>query len=67
MRTFADISNDIVRGMDLSKKAMIEEGLWNDTTTFEEWSNYAGSHIRIVEASAEEELFPPGITNYGLL
>jgi hypothetical protein len=44
-----EISDAIIKGMEGSKKAMEEEGLWNDKTTFEEWAQYAGSHIEIRE------------------
>lgn len=40
---------DIIEGLANSKQQMIEEGLWNDAVTFEEWSDFAGSHIEIVE------------------
>lgn len=43
-------SEDILKGMEQSKQKMIEEGLWNDNITFEEWSNYAGSHVIITES-----------------
>jgi hypothetical protein len=39
----------IIEGMQKSKEAMIEEGLWHENITFEEWADYAGSHILINE------------------
>ena len=43
------IIEDILKGMQMSKEAMIKEGLWNENTTFDEWARYAGSHILIAE------------------
>ena len=44
-----NISNDIIEGMENTKKEMIEKGLWHDKMTLEEWSNYAGKHVKITE------------------
>jgi len=43
------IGNDILEGMKQTKQEMIEMGLWTNETTFEQWSEYAGSHIEIRE------------------
>ena len=40
---------DIIAGMENSKQQMIEEELWNDQITFEEWANFAGYHIEVIE------------------
>lgn len=51
------ISQDIVKGMEQSKQAMIDEGIWTDETTLKEWANYAGQHVIINEKdfNAKEE------------
>ena len=43
------IGNDILEGMKKSKESMIKDGLWNEDTTFEEWSEYAGRHVLLTE------------------
>ena len=44
-----DSSKAILEGMQMTKKEMQEKGLWNENTTFEDWANYAGSHIQMKE------------------
>lgn len=43
-------SQDLLIGMQLTKKEMIEKDLWHDKITFEEWANYAGRHVIIKES-----------------
>jgi hypothetical protein len=44
-----DSSKIIIEGMEISKKEMMEKGVWNDEMTLEEWVKYAASNINIVE------------------
>ena len=41
--------------MRVAKEQMQREGLWNENTTFEEISNYAGSHCCITESVIEDK------------
>ncbi len=43
-------SETILQGMEYSKEEMKRQGLWRDDITFEEWSNWAGSHVAIKES-----------------
>ncbi len=45
--SFEDISNSIIEGMKQTKQEMMEKGLWHDKMTLEEWSNYAGQHVKL--------------------
>lgn len=51
MKTFTfprcDSGREVAEGMRLAIESMKEEGLWNENTTFEELSNYAGSRVLI--------------------
>ena len=51
--TFKRINNslDILEGMEGSKQEMIKQGLWNELTTFEDWSNFAGRNVLLKEKS----------------
>lgn len=54
--TFKRINNslDIVEGMEGSKQEMIKQGLWNELTTFEDWSNFAGRNVLLTEKENDE-------------
>jgi hypothetical protein len=54
MRSFEDICDDILEGMKQTKEDMIKDGLWTDQTTFEEWAEYAGRHVRLTEQETKE-------------
>ena len=50
-----NVGQEILKGLKSAKEAMIKEGLWNENTTYEDWHNYAGSHI-LINATAKSSV-----------
>jgi hypothetical protein len=48
-RNALSTSYAILEGMEISKKEMQDQGLWNEKTTLEDWSGYAGRNVKIFE------------------
>ncbi len=48
-------SEIILEAMKMTQADMKEKGLWNDNTTFEDWANYAGSHVLITEKPKQDQ------------
>lgn len=53
-KSFAESAESLKEGMKESKQQMMDEGLWNDDITFEEWAHYAGSHCILTEPKNKE-------------